>query len=254
MPDTHCKFVVAGTQRTGTTLIRTSLNSHPDVSCRGEVFKLGRSPYALPDGYWAYTRASLRRRARALLAPRRSVDDFLADMYTHPGFAALGFKLMLSHYRARPYIWDSLLRHRPRIVLVHRRNHLRTLVSRRAAAATGVYHVSRTLPAKTAVASWKMKAVTLDPRTILAELDAIAAEIGDWKALAGRLDLLEVAYEDYVRDRKSENARLMRFLGVKVQDLSSDLERISPENIADAVANLAEIAPVLQKSPHAHCL
>ncbi len=248
------RFIVAGTQRTGTTLLRTSLNSHPQVSCHGEVFKLGRTPYALPDGYRHYTRAKLPRRINALLCGRSSVRAFLREMFSEADRAAIGFKLMLSHCKSRPDVWDVTKSFQPRVILVTRSNVLKTLVSRRAAASSGVYHISRSLPVKTAVTEWSVRPVPLDPRTIIRDLEAISAESSEWRAMIPELPHVEVVYEDYVRDQSSWNARLASFLGVPARDLHSDLKKISSDRLREAIANFDEIAPVLAGSAYASCL
>src|SRR5688500_10261144 len=160
------RFVIAGTQRTGTTLLRTSLSSHPDIDCRGEVFKLGKSPYALPGGYWAFTRQDASHRLEAALFPRRSFRNFLDNLYGQRACRAVGFKLMLNHCTSRPYLWPLIAEHGVKVVLVTRRNVLKTLVSRCAAAVSGVYHVSTSLQAKSAVADWVPRAVKIDSATV----------------------------------------------------------------------------------------
>lgn len=248
------RFIVAGTQRTGTTLLRTSLNSHPQVACHGEVFKLGRTPYALPDGYRHYTRATLPRRMNALIFARASIRAFLDEMFSEADRAAIGFKLMLSHCKSRPDVWDVTKSFAPRVILVTRRNVLKTLVSRRAAASSGVYHISRSLPVKTAVTEWSVRAVPLDPSTIIRDLDAIAGEPAEWRAMISSLPHVEVVYEDYVRDQPAWNARLAEFLGVPSRDLHSDLKKISSDRLREAIANFDEVAAVLAGSRYAPCL
>jgi len=168
------KFVVAGTQRTGTTLLRTSLSSHPRIVCHGEVFKLGKKPYALPGGYWAFTRVDSAHRLQAAFFPRHACRNFLAELYGHRECSAIGFKLMLDQCEARPYLWPLVLQHQVKTILVTRRNLLKTLVSRQTAASTGVYHVSATLPAKSAVANWAARPVRIEAATVIRDLDAIA--------------------------------------------------------------------------------
>lgn len=248
------KFVIAGTQRTGTTLLRTSLSSHPDINCHGEVFKLGKAPYALPGGYWAYTRLDNSHRLKAALLPQRSVEAFLAQLYGQRGNHAVGFKLMLNQCEARPYLWPLVVQHRVKVVLVTRSNFLKTLVSRQTAAITGVYHVSASLPAKSAVANWVARPVVVDAKTIVQDLDAIAQEVIDWKTLLGPLESTELVYEDYVQDQPNLNARVLDFLKVPKRVLDSDLKKVNPDRLRTLVANYDEIAEVVRRSPYSFCL
>src|SRR5688572_8111341 len=175
------RFVIAGTQRTGTTLLRTSLSSHPDIDCRGEVFNLGKSPYVLPGGYWAFARQDASHRLSAAVFPRRSFRNFLDHLYRERACGAVGFKVMLNHCMSRPYLWPLIAEYGVKVILVTRRNVLKTLVSRCAAAVSGVYHVSASLPAKTAVADWKPRTVKINSATVIQELDKIAQEADGWR-------------------------------------------------------------------------
>jgi Sulfotransferase family len=248
------RFVIAGTQRTGTTLLRTSLSSHPDIVCHGEVFKTGRSPYALPDGYWAFSRRSRFARVKAFFRPRASTAEFLHHVFDRPECHAVGFKLMLSHCKSRPYLWQQVSDHVAAVVLMTRKNVLKTLVSRRAAAKSGVYHVSASLPVKTAVRDWSGEAVSLDVATLLQDLDDIAAEPDEWRRLIGGSDSLEVTYEDYVECQPDWNSRVLGFLDVRALPLHSDLKKVNPDSLRALVANYDQVAQVLRQSPYAFCL
>jgi LPS sulfotransferase NodH len=248
------KFLIAGTQRTGTTLLRTSLSSHPEITCHGEVFKLGRVPYSQAGGYWAYSRSSIGNRLRSVLLPRRSCAEYLARLYGEQGGSAIGFKLMLNQCDARPYLWPLIARFPVSCILVTRRNHLKTLVSRLTAAASGVYHVSATLPAKSAVSKWVAQPVVVDAASIIAELDAIADEAARWRDLLSGVRSVEIEYEAYVRDQSAWNARVLDFLGVSQSALSSDLKKVNPDQLATMIVNYDEIADVLAGSSYAFCL
>ena len=240
------RFVILGSQRTGTTLIRTSLASHPDILCHGEAFNLGRKPYKDAGGYWHFSRQSFGRRVRSILRPAANTELFLSQLYESDGFAAIGFKLMLNHCRARPYIWDSLTRRNVRVLLIERRNVLKTLISRRAAQSSGVYHVSRTLRQGSAVASWTPKKVTLDIATLRQDLEAISAEHAAWKSMVGnRLSCLDVVYEEYAADGEAGNAAILDFLNVRPAPLKTDLKKVNPDKLEDIVENFEQVAAEL---------
>lgn len=244
-------FVILGAQRTGTTLIRTSLNSHADILCCGEVFLLGRRPYSKADGFWSYSRLNVRNRIRALLSPKKATADYLDQLYSRPGYAAIGFKMMLSHCLKRPYIWPLLLDKNTKFILVRRRNSLKTLVSRRSASESGVYHISRTLNVGSAVDDWQARGVNLDPATIINELDTISREYDTWQArLTGNIPHIEVVYEDYTQDISGGNERILDFLGVRRLPLTSDLEKVNPDDLGQSIKNYDEVAFALKDSQY----
>ena len=82
----------------------------------------------------------------------------------------------------------------------------------------------------------------------------IAAETAKWRRRLENLEVMEVVYEEYVRDQASWNARVLEFLQVPVQDLNSDLKKVNPDVLRDLVTNFDEIADVLRQSPYAFCL
>jgi LPS sulfotransferase NodH len=252
---TASKFFIAGTQRTGTTLIRTSLSSHPDILCRGEVFLLGKKPYRDEGGYWRYARQSLMHRAQALLAPSLSTANYLNDLYSDKNYSAIGFKLMLNHCLVRPYILTHLLELDVKAILVRRRNILKTLVSRRAAAQSGVYHVSHALQKPTSVENWVAPKVTINTATLISDLQSIEKEHLHWESkLSTNVEYLDIEYEQYVQDPHAANKKILAFLGVQNVSLVSDLKKVNPDKLSSLIENYAEVVQKLQNTKYADFL
>jgi LPS sulfotransferase NodH len=153
-----------------------------------------------------------------------------------------------------PFLWPLICHYKIRAVLVTRENVLKTLVSRRAAAASGVYHVSATLPAKTAVPTWQGRSVAIDPTTIISELNAIARQRDEWIGALQNVEYIELVYEDYVQDQLSWNNRVLDFIRVSRRALTSDLQKVNSNELRDVIANYDQVADVLQDSPYSHCL
>jgi len=161
---------------------------------------------------------------------------------------------MLNQCESMPYLWTMIRRFPVRCILVTRRNCLKTLVSRAAAASSGIYHVSATLPAKSAVKGWVAQPVTLNPDTIIRELDRISSEPARWRSRLEDVPTLEIGYETYARHQSSWNDGVLDFLGVLRQPLSSDLKKVNPDRLSDLIANYDDIADLVSKSPYAFCL
>ena len=249
------RFVILGTQRTGTTLVRTSLSSHPDILCCGEAFSLGAKPYSNPDGYWWYSRQQLKRRVQAVLRPSSVVGGYLDYLYSSTGYSAIGFKLMLNQCVARPYIWSLLLQRDVRAVLVRRVNILRTLVSRCSAKESGVYHVSQTLPVTSAVKDWVPQSVEIRTATLVKDLAAIDAEYSAWQArLRNSVEYIDVGYEDYVADADAGNRKILEFLRVRQQPLESDLKKVNPGPLSDLISNYEQVVMTLRDTRYAQYL
>jgi len=251
-------FVILGTQRTGTTLIRTSLDSHPAVQCRGEVFVVGRWPLALSrtkpythsDGFWAYRRRNGSNRMLSLVARRRSIATFLDELYAPGARQAIGFKLMLSEARRFPEVLAYLKQRQVKAIHVLRRNVLNTFISRESARLTGVYHVRNTDEGTGAGARPPRRAKPrLDPRTLVAKLRSIAAEDAEWTELIShQLPVHRVVYEDFVRNQADTSAAMLEFIGIPPATLTSDLKKIVPDDWRAAVANSDEVERALKGS------
>ena len=246
MPTTANGFVILGTQRTGTTLIRTCLSSHPDVHCVGEAFELGRRPYKQEDGYWYFRRQSPAHRIAALFRPRQSVAQYLHELYSDTSHAAVGFKLMYSHLQARPYLWSQLESLDLRVLHVTRRNVLKTLISRRSAASSGVYHVS---------GNHRANKIQLDTSNLLRDLQIIAAEEKQWRSmLRPDTPYLGLVYEDYLVDQAQSNTQICEFLGIPARSMHSELKKVNPDSLREILGNYEEVQAALQGSEFAKYL
>src|SRR5687768_12775761 len=118
------KFAIVGIRRTGTTLIRTTINSHPQVRCIGEAFNFGprfgpRTRGERCDGgYRKYINESPGRRTRDLLWRSASVRLYLNDLYSESDKMAVGFKLMNTQSVEFPAVFRYLKRNNVSIIHV----------------------------------------------------------------------------------------------------------------------------------------
>ena len=242
-------FVILGTQRTGTTLLATCLNNHPDVVCLGEVFKKFK-PKSRVDvndsGYLFYREATALRQVAHLLCRGWLIARYLDELYSRKGAAAVGFKLMFNHLRQSGAIRRYLQRQKPKAVNVYRRNVLKTLVSNEVARATGVYHATATV---------SHTKVILPIETLLPRLQRLEDEKECWVRLLGdSLPLIRVAYEDFVSHRSEESEKLLKFLGLRHHDLQSDLRKVNPDRLEDVIGNYDEVRAALTGTSFAQWL
>lgn len=241
----NSRFVIVGTQRTGTTLVRTSLNSHSRIRCSGEVFKTRPPPYKEPDGYWAYCRSDRMAWLKKAMTRRAHIYGFLNGLLTDGRVNAVGFKLMFSHARRYPEVVQYIRETALKVIHVERRNSLKTLLSREIAKATGVYHRIGDGPGRSATP------VRLDPRTIVARLDAIGLEGDTWRTLlTGGLEVHSITYEDFVAGQDAQSRALLAFLGVDYEPLRSELSKVNPTDPKLMIENYDEIAEVLKDTRH----
>ncbi len=240
----NVRFIVAGTQRSGTTLIQTTLDSHPQIFCEGELFqmrrlfrKIPRKSYGQP-GYrwWLGGRADrwLMHATWRSIAVRQYLDWFI----TQSDSPVFGFKLMWNQTERFPGTLKFLEDNGYLLLHIRRRNILRSLVSRFAARARGLHHSTR------AVAT---PLVTLPVHDLLTRLERISTDNINWERLGEQLPYLRIDYEDYVENPTIEDERMLDFLGApKDVAIKSPLVKVTPNDLRKVIANFDEVAKALK--------
>lgn len=112
-PGAMTPFAIIGSQRSGTTYLRRSLNDHPDIVCHGEPFG--------PGGLGALEPPV--RRAELPDKQGRDADPigFLDALMSFHRTGVAGFKLLLAH---SPPVLDEIARRGWRLVVLRRDNAL----------------------------------------------------------------------------------------------------------------------------------
>lgn len=250
-----CHFVITGIQRTGTTLVRTTLNSHPDIICAGETFQSrfeplhGKfklfGPYRMTDSFFAYRAASLQRRLRGALARSGLIDEYLDHFYAGHDGKAVGFKLMLSHVRRYPQVWRHLRRRRLPIIHVVRSNVLDIALSRERNHRTGSAH---------ATDDKALAAMPIDPARLMRTMEQIEQQYAQWEQLlAGWQPLLRITYEEFVTDRDRVLSDLYRFLGVPDRPIEgSSLKKLHKGGPRQVIANYEQVRDFFRDTRFGH--
>jgi LPS sulfotransferase NodH len=206
----YVPFIVLTRSRTGSNMLLSFLNSHPNVFCEGEIFaKLeGDDP--------------IRRLHRTFgRQPRHIRAKGFKLFYYHPLDAdAAGF-------------WAELQsRTNIRIIHLTRDNILRTLVSRKIAGIKGAWTGTRFDPGEA-----HEKSVTVS----VEELEEGFRSTSEWERTAnerfGSHPVLHVTYEGLVRGPQECYEVLCRFLGVPAARPRTTLSQQNPEKLRDLVNN-----------------
>jgi len=87
------KFVIICSQRTGSNMLTSTLQSHPDIECHGELFR--RKKERLGRGVRIFAEIDPRFRQEAYLTEHwRELLDLVLQQARESGVQAVGFKLM----------------------------------------------------------------------------------------------------------------------------------------------------------------
>lgn len=212
----HSRFVIFGQGRTGSSLLRSLLNSHPEVRCEGEILA---DP--VPD-------------------PIAHVED-LADRSPQPVF---GFKVKIYQLsdaqQTDPAAFLEELRDRSyRIIYLRRSNLLRHAISNEFAEARSSYHDRTDGP---------RPSLTVDPEKLIGVMQRRQAHLDNEAAILAGFDYCAVEYEsdllDPVQHQPTAN-RVFAYLGLGPTPVETDLARSVSGSLSDRIANYDELAAAL---------
>ena len=234
----RCRFVIVTTGRTGSTRLRLLLDSHPLVTCHGELFGENLSTLAAPGSEAQQRLLAERETDPAGFAMRRA--------FAPTGSHAVGFKILYQQLLTRwPGLLDGLQReHDVRVIHLVRRNAIKRFMSEYFVGTVthkNLYLRDEPLPA--------IEPVTV-PVTIL--LDRLAEERRESARIR---DLLpthpfhEIAYEDSRADDGPALQAVQEFLGVPAAALTAPIRKILPDDLRQLIANFDEVAAAVQGTP-----
>lgn len=225
--NTYSPFVILSAPRTGSTLLAERCDSHPLVTCYGELLNpdvVDWSHHDRPHSGWIrrYRDQDRIRFLNALVWHRQPKD-------VH----AVGFKLLYHQFlphRATlvPYL---LKQRRLRVILLRRQNLLANLVSAKVALCTGQYNV-RDVQARP-----DLPQVTLKPDQCEDWFKRIRLNETMLGALFREVPCLDITYEDLVRDVDASDARICEFLGVDARRLRQDTIKLDRFPLSERIEN-----------------
>lgn len=231
------RFVILTTGRTGSELLVSLLDSHPDICCESEV--LGRLP-SFPHRYVA---------ARAAVASYRGFDTFgwkLALMqmssYDRPARESRG----LRDQDVRPAHLHEL---GFRLILSARRNHVKQALSGWVALRYG-HHVRAGDRAA-------FSPIAVDPEMLVADTRGIEASTAKLDELLGSVPHLRITYEDDLLepDRHQPTVdRICDYLGIASARVNTDLIKVAPAALQGSISNHDEVRRALTMTGYAQYL
>ena len=245
------KFAIVGIRRTGTTLIRTTLNNHPDIKCYGEVFNFGRRfkrrrGHRCEGSYRRHINCIPFGHIRDAVNRPSTVQAFLDQLYTNTDSRSVGFKLTMTQKNRFPNVMDYFKQHEIHVIQVIRRNILKTLVSRSVKKVTGQSHTTTGM---------QKTQINLEIPRLLPELERFDCENSQWEKDCAGLPFMKVYYEDFVADKSQHLEEMLHFLNEEVrQDIGSNLKKGNPDNLSEIILNYDEVHNHLTKSRFAWCL
>jgi hypothetical protein len=239
--DRRTRFVIVGTQRTGTTYIRTMLDNHPDVRCIGEAFLKAKKG---SEYYHTYVDEHGIGFLQRTLHKKRILSEYLDTIYGQEQFKAVGFKLMLN--QSNPLLKRYFDERAVKIIVLTRENILKTLLSRETAKRRNVFHLKGD--------QRQFEKITLDCGDLVARLDKIGKENEQLRGFTDG-EALQVTYEQVLENGQQEFRRMLSFIDVdEDRTLNSPLVKINPNSIRDIVSNYGDVERTLKNSTYGRYL
>lgn len=207
---TYVPFIVLTRSRTGSNLLLSFLNSHPNIFCEGEIFATlhGADP--------------IKRLRRAFRKQPRHIR-------------AKGFKIFYYHPLDADAagLWSELERRTDiRIIHLTRDNILRTLLSRKIAGIKGSWTGTRFDPTDP-----DSKRVTVTAEELTEGFESTRQwELAATARFASHR-VLRLSYEELVRGPRSWYLALCQFLDVPAQEPRTNLSQQNPESLRQLIRN-----------------
>lgn len=225
-------FLIICTNRTGSTVLRRSLDGHPDLSLHDELFLFG-DPHC----------DEIRKGLSEGLYPRWDIDklNYESDLIPiiNSAFQKYnGFKVQVCARQIHKHnpAWVHLA-HLPNLKVIHmrRRNKIRQMVSLEVALARDLWHVESNegIP--------KPKSVFVDPPRLLRKAHHFATCENYFEAYFAHKENMIVWYEDLESDIQKVLHDAQEFLGVAPMQLEVPLKKMLHEPLSELVENYSEL-------------
>ena len=238
------RFVILTTQRSGSTVLTRTLDEHPDIFCAGELFHESKKGVHHPEWHfpnWKIVGGKGSKLNKLVNYPNlklnaaRHLKNFYKDDNT---VKAKGFKLMYSHIKSAPFIWNYITSNNIKVIVLIRSNAFKMALSRYRMSATGTAHSDK---GKASLSAITVPAEALYQQTI--QLHGVNEKLLSLSKDANRLVL---HYEDFT-DWTSLMQNVDEFLDVPFFDAKPVLKKISSDDWKEGVANYTEIENIFKQ-------
>lgn len=241
------RFVVLGTERTGSNMLVGMLDGRTGVACAGEVF----NARAIAEGELNWLAGEVRRDPELLRLRRDDPAALLARMHREgaaAGASTCGCKLLYLHAAVDDRIADAFAGDGElRVVHLLRADRLQRWLSLVRARRSDVWFA-----AAGSEAVRDDEVVVLDAAATASEF-ALDEQLEErFRALFRTHASLELDYDDLVQRLPAVAQRLAAFLGADLGALAPKSRKTGPSDVAGAIANLAELRASFRGTRWAH--
>lgn len=225
------KFVIFGLGRSGSTLLKQLLDSHPEIKCEGELLNI-------EDKY--ITNPILRKIVYRFPLSFFNLRRLLADKPVY------GFTILIYQFRQPQAMLEKLHNDGWKIINITRRNGLEQCLSLLVALHTKTWH--RHSEQENSVPGLILSAEELIHWLGLIEKNKkIESEIFE------KLDHYKVVYEDDLKneaDWPETTRKIFEFLGLKAAPVSASIKKTYSRPYSEIIKNYEELLKSIEKTNH----
>jgi len=242
-------YMITCAARTGSSLLETSLLSHPDIQSHGEVYDPNRVS-ALRGRYTALVQDEDTNRTLTHFRDKNQTAFLYKYVFDAQGKKAVGLKLKHEELFLPKFAETrEAIRRDTDIKIIHLRrdNLFDRFVSWYLAA-----KVTRITEIHSDDARPVIDSIEIPIKECHVDLDRSAARYAFFQKMFQHHPIFEVTYEDLTGERRSETLdAIQEFLGVEPRELTSKLRKVVSKDLPSLVSNYHELAEYFSNTQHA---
>lgn len=215
------KFMLFAKGRSGSGLLRSLLNSHPDIFCDNEVFN--------------------RRKA---IAPKR----YLLNCSNIRPVKVYGYKAKIwqldQQYQSSRKVFKKFFTDDFQIIYLRRRNFFRQAISNLIGNERGIWHDTQS----GSLSGQKFK---IDCKVLLERIEWLENWDEKEKEVLKNVEYLHISYEDDLLPQENHQKtlnRIFKYLGVHEVPVQTKLVKTTSRNLADFIRNYDEVVNTIKNS------
>lgn len=224
----YTRFVIVSQQRTGSTLLQMLFASHSNICSLGELFN---------------PREEIRKKSLKVAKHLKPGDDPIEylENYVYREYPehikAVGFKLFYDHARNSKWkpIWDYLSSSRIRIIHLKRRNLLDRYLSLQLAKRSDEWIAFKGHSRSSS------EPILLDPAKCLQDFHRCTWLQDEADNFFQANPKIELFYEDLSIDSHGECSKLQSFLGLELEELSTNMVKQTRKKKSELISNYEEL-------------
>ena len=241
-------FIIFTTQRSGSTVLTRTLDAHPEIFCAGELLQtsddIHHPEWHFPSWGFDSNSHAVQRLNKLVNYPNLKfrVIPHIQRFYAAntKGEHARGFKLMFTHIKTAPHLWQYLKQSKTKVIVLVRKNVFKTTLSRYRKAENRVAHT-------TAGGTAPAIRFHVPGDLLIRQMRDLERVNNNLLRFSEGMDRLVLYYEDFGNwDMLMQ--QVQQFLGVSQQPVQPVLQKVGATRWQDEVENAAEIESLLKQN------